>query len=375
MLPRAQGVCRLLAFALAIPLILAGCDAGTGGQDSTTQLGFDLDNCTIPSNQLVDGTGGRGRDAIPSLSNPGLTQAGTEGASYLADSDRVIGLLFGDVPIAVPHNVLWFHEIINFDGLAGTNLTVTYCPLTGSSLAFDRSAVDGAKFGVSGLLFNNNLLMYDRRNNESLWPQMNRQANCGTNVGAELDMLPVIEMTWGEWKELHPDTKVVSSEETGYAFSYTNSNYPYGADYEDPENGRLLFDMQIDDRRPPKERLLGIPAGNDGGMALPFGELSDGPGLRTIEVTAGGQEVVVLWNATARGAMAYRPTLDGQSLTFSVEDGDIIDDQTGSTWTLDGRAVEGPEAGNRLEPVGEAYVSFWFAWAAFHPNTRIWTQS
>jgi hypothetical protein len=362
---------------LLLPLVLQGCDSGGTSPDGDDS-GFTLDNCTIPTDQIVDG--GVPRDGIPSLD--GLTpdddrlvrkDAGTAG--YLADGNRVIGMLFGDQALAVPHNILWHHEIVNVDEWAGRTFAVTYCPLTGTSLAFDRSAVDGAEFGVSGLLFNNNLMMFDRRDNESLWPQMNRQANCGANVGTDLQMLPVVEMTWGAWKALHPDTKVISSR-TGHSRNYTTAGYPYGdpdpaSSYEAPNNDRLLFDIPIDDRRPPKERVLGIPDG-DGGLAVPFGELDDGSEARVVEVTVGGTDMVVFWTRDAEGAMAYRPrTQDGQALSFAVQDGRIVDTETQRTWTLDGRARDGSA---RLEPVRTAFVAFWFAWAAdsFHPETRIW---
>lgn len=362
----------------AIIGLLTSCDTGPTGQSSS---GFNLDNCTISTEQLVDG--GVPRDGIPSLDGfaPGddrLVGKDASSASYLEDDNRVIGLLVGDRPLAVPHNILWHHEIVNVDGWAGRTFAVTYCPLTGTSLAFDRSVIDGAEFGVSGLLFNNNLTMYDRRENESLWPQMNREANCGAQVGTELEMLPVVEMTWGKWKDLHPDTKVISSS-TGHSRDYTTSGYPYGdsdpaSSYEAPSNDRLLFDIPIDDRRPPKERVLGIPNG-EGGLAVPFGALDDGSEVRVVEVKVDGTDMVVFWDGEADGAMAYHPrTLSGQSLSFAVKNGGIVDTQDGRTWTLDGRAQNGSA---RLEPVETAYVAFWFAWSAdsFHPVTRIWEQA
>ena len=369
---------RLLLGALVGVLVLAGCDAGSF--DNNSSGGFNLDNCTIPVDRLVDG--GVPRDGIPSLNEftPGddrLVGKDASSAGYLEDDNRVIGLLFGEQAVAVPHNILWHHEIVNFDDFAGRTFAVTYCPLTGTSLAFDRGAVDGAELGVSGLLFNNNLTMFDRRDNESLWPQMNREASCGASVGTDLEMLPVMEMTWEKWKELHPDTKVISSE-TGHTRDYTTSGYPYGnpdpeSSYEAPNNDNLLFDMPIDDRRPPKERLLGIPNG-DGGLAVPFGELDNGSEARVVEVTVGGTDMVVLWRADAEGAMAYRPqTQSGQSLSLSVENGRFVD-ESGRTWTLDGRVQDGSA---RLDPVQTAYVSFWFAWAAdsFQSETRIWDGS
>lgn len=357
------------ALVLAAVFTLSACDSGPPSVSSSAsggEAGFNLDNCTIPTDRLVDG--GVGKDGIPALTNPQLANPGDGSVSYLADRDRVIGLLFGDVPLAVPHNILWHHEIANFNSWEGETFAVSYCPLTGSSLVFDRKPVEGAEFGVSGLLFNNNLVMYDRRSEESLWPQMNRQSNCGAVVGTALNMLPAMEMTWGRWKELHPNTKVVS-DNTGHDRVYSARGYPYG-NYEEEDNSRLLFDMPIDDRRPPKERLLGIPNGSGGGIALPFGALAGDEPARVVTVAVGGGQKTVLWSRTAQSAMAYET-----SATFSVENGQIVDDETGSVWSVGGRAVSGPREGDQLTPVNEAYVAFWFAWAAFQPQTTIWTPS
>lgn len=348
--------------------VLPACDSG-GGTDTER---FPDKDCIISTDPFFDG--GVGRGEIPSLSvdvgtegRPRFVSPDGEGTEYLSDSTRVIGLTVDGQPYAVPHNILWWHEIINVN-VADRRIAITYCPLTGSSLAFDRSVVDGAEFGVSGLLFRNNLTMFDQTEQESLWPQMNRAAGCGPRAGTTVEMISVIEMTWTGWSALHPDTRVVSSR-TGYARDYTT--YPYG-DYKRP-NSRRLFDSRtaIDDRRPPKERVLGIPAG-DGGVAFPFGAFNDGSPKRVVETTVGGESIVVLWSHTRRSAMAYRPMVDGTPVTFEVRDGRIVDTDTGSEWTVDGRAVSGARQGARLEPVQRTYVAFWFAWATFQPETELW---
>lgn len=350
----------------ALLLILAGCDSNSNvssGGDSGDLVDA---SCAIPTSNFADG--GVGKDGIPALTDPSFVSA--DAASYLAESNRVIGFEVDGQAYAVPHNILWWHEIanLNFDSV---QLAVTYCPLTGSSLAFDRAAVDGAEFGVSGLLFNNNLTMYDRTNDESLWLQMNRTAGCGPSTGRSLAMHPVVETTWAGWQELHPDTEVVSNE-TGFNRNYTTSGYPYG-DYEQRTNSRLLFDAPIDDRRPPKERVLGIPDG-EGGTAYPFGALDDGTPVAVINDNVGGTPVVVLWSHQAQGAMAYAPVAEGQMLTFEDRDGQIVDAETESVWSMRGEALSGPLKGARLEPIERAYVAFWFAWALFQPETQVWTN-
>lgn len=352
------------AVALTSVVVLASaCDeAGIVGARDQSQ---DID-CSIP---VSDVHRGAFRGAIPALTNPDLVHFGESGAQYFGSEDRVVGMMIDGQPIAIPLNIFWWHEIVNLDTDEGP-VAVTHCPLTGSTLAFDRSAVGGVGFEVSGLLYQNNLMMADlSADSESLWPQMARTARCGPKDGMSLPMLPVIEMTWGAWNELHPTSKVVASN-TGHVRDYTE--YPYD-DYADTGNEYTLFPVgRIDDRRPPKERVLGIPDGA-GGLAFPFGELRAAGYSAAIHGSTSEGEYVVFWDRLAEGAAAFRPVHEGQVLTFRAEAGKIFDEQTGSRWLLDGVAVEGALAGAALEPVAEAFVAFWFAWPLFYPQVEVWT--
>jgi hypothetical protein len=346
----------------ASALLLVACDGlGPSGDDLP-------DDCSIPASLIFDG--GPGKDGIPALTDPRLVGPADPGASYLLPDDRVIGLDLAGEQLAVPLNILWWHEIVNMR-VGGRTLAVTHCPLTGSSLVFDREPLGGVEFGVSGLLYMNNLLMYDRATQESLWPQMSRGARCGVSTGTELTMTPAVEMTWAAWRELHPDTRVISSE-TGHTRDY--QRYPYGG-YATPTNPELLFPVPggIDPRRPPKERVLGIPS-DDGGIAFPFGEVH-GSEAFVAEAEVDGRVVVVFGLTAAGAAMAFRAEVAGEPVRFEVDGTRIVDEATGSVWRVDGVAVEGPHTGRRLEPVAEAYVAYWFAWAAFHPQTRLWEET
>ena len=341
---------------------LAACDIGGGaGQQNANEA------CIIDESQLAGGCPGRGKDCVPALWSPKLIAP--DQATYLDEESRVIGLVVQGQAYAVPLNVLWWHEVANLDA-GDAQLAVTYCPLTGSSLAFDRAAINGRKFGVSGLLFKNNLVMYDSTGQESLWPQMNRAAGCGDHAGVALSMVPIMEMTWNGWTSLHPDTRVI----TGPNDANQYERYPYG-NYDEPTNTRLTVPMEIDERRPPKERVLGVPE-REGGIAFPFRELDDGTPMRAIAATRGRQEaLIIFWDRARRSAAAYRPFINGNRLTFTVANGQIQDNETGSVWRIDGRATAGPLQGRQLEPFAKAYVAFWFAWAAFQPDTQIWSDS
>ena len=352
--------------ALLLALGIAACDSATGSGGGLGELPVGEASCSVPEDAFQQGCSGK--DCIPALTNPDFVAASE--AAYLDADSRVIGVVLGGRPLAIPHGILWWHEIANLDG-ADDQIAVTYCPLTGSSIAFDRDAIEGRTFGVSGLLFKNNLTMYDRGGGESLWPQMNLAAGCGPQNGAVLDAYPVLEMTWAGWRSLHPDTEVISGR-TGFERDYRA--YPYG-DYERLDSRSLLDSrVEIDERRPPKERVLGLPDGGDGGIAFPFRALdATGAPFQAVEEMAGGVPVVVFWDRERQAAAAYRRALPDRQLSFEVRDGQIVDVETGSTWRIDGQATAGPLEGTWLAPVRDAYVAFWFAWAAFQPETRLWT--
>jgi hypothetical protein len=350
-------------------LFVASC--GDSGPAGPALLG-DLE-CSIPESEIF--SGGVLPGGIPALENPEFVSPDDPAADYLRNTDgfpdpRVVGIVAEGEAFAIPHNILWWHEIVNLDLPSGVQVSVTYCPLTGSSLVFDRSPVDGAEFLVSGLIFQNNLMMFDRRADRSLWPQMMRGARCGREDGTTLPMYPAMGTTWSAWKSLHPSTSVVGSS-TGIPRDYTV--YPYGG-YK--ANAELLFSQsEIDERRPMKEWVLGIPStSGSGGIAFPFGALrsAESGAVAVVHSSSPRGQVVVLWDERAAGAMAFYPAVEGSPVTLRADENRIVDEETASEWRLDGLAVSGPMAGATLEPVAEAYPAFWFAWAAFHPATDIW---
>jgi hypothetical protein len=325
------------------------------------------------------------KDGIQALTNPDLVDPDSPTVDFLLPTDRVIGLEFNGEYIAVPHNILWWHEIANFDDLG---LTVTYCPLTGSSMIFHRTNVGDAEFAVSGLLFKNNLVMFDRKvetdmeqvtDRETLWPQMLAGGFCGPLEGKELVMYPAIEIEWEDWLALHPDTRVVG-DRTGQGLNY--QKYPYGF-YEQLDNS-LTLDLVLDpdERRPPKERILGIRPTFGQAVAFPFGALREAAvgGLTVVQTALGGEfgepdvdPIVVFWDSEAAAAMAFQPsTFFGRDLTFEVRNGAFMDVETGSQWSIDGTAISGPLEGDGLIPRRKAYVSFWFAFSQLFPDPVLW---
>jgi hypothetical protein len=271
--------------------------------------------------------------------------------------------------------MIW-HEIVN-DTIGGTPVAVTYCPLCNSALAYDRR-VDGRvlDFGTSGMLFNSSLVMYDRQT-ESLWSHFTGEAVVGFLTGTRLDVLPVATVSWADWRAANPEGMVLSRE-TGHDRDYGVNPYP---GYDDVTGSPFLFDGEADGRLAAMERIIGLRTDTEA-VAVRLDAVTD-DGVATFDLD--GRPVVV-WlrpgtaSALEGGAVdsgrdvgasgAFRPAADGRTLTFARSADGFVDDQTGSTWNVFGEAVDGPLTGTRLRPVTHV-DTFWFAWAAFRPDSRI----
>ncbi len=315
-----------------------------------------------------------GRDCIPALTNPEILNSYE--SYYLNDEDLVVGVIRNGCARAFPLRILWYHEVIN-DTLGGEMITVTHCPLTGTSLVFDGTINNTEHtFGVSGLLYNNNLIMYDRLTGETLFPQMcyrGLQVENGRlkNNGEQLILLPSLETTWTDWLFLYPNTTVISNE-TGFERDYTT--YPYG-DYR-TNNNLLLFPLTHEDSRlNRKDVVFGVNL-NHITRVYPFKNMGE---RAVINDEIGGEEIVILFSKLANLVVAYHRRVGDQSLTFQLDRYFITtgllnlrDKETGSIWNTKGEAIEGPLAEKhlRLKPV-PAYRAMWFAWAAFWPDTEI----
>ena len=199
----------LILSALLLAFLVSYFTASAGSKN-----GFDISNASIPADQIL--AGGPPKDGIPALSDPKLLNA--VDASYLQPNDRVIGVELDGTARAYPIAILNWHEIVN-DEINNQKYAVTYCPLCGTGVAF-RSDVAGniTEFGVSGLLYNSDVLLYDKKT-ESLWSQIMGEAVAGKLLGEKLNPIPISHTTWRDWLARHPDTKVLSTE-TGYSRDY-----------------------------------------------------------------------------------------------------------------------------------------------------------
>jgi hypothetical protein len=363
--PRSTGEILLLGL---MTLIFWSCDPFDSPSDPGQSSGAD-DDWLIQRAHVVDG--GPGWDGIPNLVNPEVVPVSQ--ITYLEDKDLVIGIKTEEGLRAYPHKILDWHEIANIKEGA-EQFVISYCPLTGSAMAWDRY-VDGRlrTYGVSGLLYNSNLILFDDRT-ESLWSQMLMLSVNGEELGMRPGLIPVIETTWSSWKTLYPDSKAVSLN-TGYDWPY--HRFPYlepitGADYrEDPF---LMFPVQNkDDRLHSKERVLGV-IHNRKSRAYRFSSFDDGISVLHDEIE--NDKIVVVGSEDHSFMTVFSSTLnDNTELEFQPLSGDsfpaVMIDNEGNTWDLFGNALSGKRVGQQL-PFINSYISYWFAWAAFYPETEIY---
>jgi hypothetical protein len=360
---------RLLVIAIIGSLVAAGAFAYASYSRYTPGSSAGLSSEIVPADQIV--SGGPPPDGIPSIDNPKFVNAANASSWLTDDYDSVIGIsLNGDVR-AYPLQILVWHEIVN-DVVGGVPIAITYCPLCYSTQAFTRQ-VNGTTvtFGTSGKLYNNNLVMYDRLT-KSLWSEIWGRAIGGSLAGYRLQRVPIDATTWGAWKKLHPDTLVLSRQ-TGFNRDYGDD--PYGVYYF--TNG-IYFPLSHEDTRlPQKTVVLGLTIGGASKAYVvdsPFGqassayELANSTSRLSLDSIAG--QPVLVWQS-GQLIHFFSPLVDGKLLTFSDGNGTITDSETHSTWNFNGVATSGPLGGQSMTRfVSE--TAFWFAWAAFYPDTAIY---
>jgi hypothetical protein len=306
--------CRLVLWLIAL-LLAVPAGAAEDGLN-----GFSLKSSSVPIEEIL--RGGPPRDGIPALDHPSMLAVNE---ADFRDDEWVIGIEWRGEARAYPIQILVWHELVN-DTIANHPILVSYCPLCGTGMVFSRPTPDpmseeADRFGVSGLLYQSDMLMYDRAS-ESLWSQISAMAITGKRMGQRLEILRSAQQRWGDWRSTHPDTKVLSRN-TGFRRSYGRS--PYGS-Y--ATTRKLLFPVRQDRRYHPKMRTIGLRLDNGKARAYPAAELERH--AETLIENFEGHEIRIRY--------------DVERKRFSVE----------------------------APPKVEVVEAYWFAWAAFHPATTVY---
>lgn len=283
----------------------------------------------------------------------------------LDDRAPVVGVERDGEARAYPMRILDHHEVVN-DRFGGP-LLVTYCPLCGSAVAAVREVRgEVTSFGVSGKLWRNDLVLYDDATG-SLWSQLLAMAIRGPATGETLELVPASLSTWGEWREAHPDTRVLLPPPGSVTVAGRDSSVDYG-------DSKYHFEGETQvvgyDAAAGYTLVVGVVHGGEA-VAYPFPAVRK---ARVVNDRVGGLPVVV---ATTPGGslVAYDRTVDGEILRFSVADDRHLR-AGGSRWErTTGRAVDGPHEGTRLARANERSPLFRRAWKDFHPRSKIWRPS
>jgi len=330
---------------------------------------------TVPYTEIL--SGGPPKDGIPSIDDPKFISV-ADADEWIDPVEPVALVQVGEDIRAYPLQILTWHEIVN-DTVGGVPLIVTFCPLCNTAIAFERTHNGQIfDFGTTGRLRYSNLIMYDRQT-ETWWQQADGTAIAGELTGSKLNFHPVSMISWESFTQNYPDGKVLSRE-TGYNRRYGQNPY---AGYDSLNKPFLYFGPGTPNVLSPLSRVLTIDLG-ESAVAYPYSTLSE---LNVVNDTVAGDEIVVFWLegtasaldsvAIAGGrdvgaATAYSREVGGEILEFRYAEGKFFDRTTGSEWNVLGQAVNGPLKGKQLTPV-VSINHFWFSWAAFRPDTRIFT--
>jgi hypothetical protein len=352
-----------------------GCESG--------EFHWDQDDCQPATSVDLDAilSGGPPPDGIPPIDDP-VYETVEDAGQWLDATSPVMVIDIDDDVRAYPLAILTWHEIVN-DVVGDVPVVVTYCPLCNSALVFDRTieGPDGVElldFGTSGRLFNSNLVMYDRQH-RNLWTQFEGEGIVGERfLGARLTRIPAWLFGFDELAELHPDAQVLSRD-TGHSRDYGRNPY---TGYDQAERDPFLFDGEVDERFPPMTRLVGL--GDEEPVAILLETLVE---ERTVHTQVDGRDAVVLWAPGQASALdtaaidagrevgqtaAFVAGVGGEPVELSPAEteGRFIDAVSGSSFDLRGRAIDGPLAGEQLEPIIHD-DTFWFVWLAFRPDTEV----
>lgn len=283
---------KKLALALVALTLLTACN--------TTEPEMEFKNRGLETNTALSSidlsevlNGGPGKDGIPAINAPKF-----QNISETQLDEDVLGIFvnINNDQRFYPYTILVWHEIVN-DSVGGQEIAVTFCPLCGTAIVYDRNLKkETLEFGVSGLLWQSNLLMYDSAT-ESLWSQAIGKAVVGDYTGTELERINMQRITFKELKEKYPDAQVLS-EETGYKRSY--GFYPYG-DYE--ENDELYFPVSLDDKTlHPKTIMLVVPLKDGTSVAFDWLKVEENAEIlvngKTMTLEKDGDEAIISYQGT-----------------------------------------------------------------------------
>ncbi|MFP5284160.1 MAG: DUF3179 domain-containing (seleno)protein [Thermoanaerobaculia bacterium] len=317
--------------------------------------------------------GGVPLEGIPALDRPEHVPAGSAGAKYLLDGEKVFGVSLGGEARAYPLRILDWHEMLN-DVVGGEPVTLSYCTLCGSGVLYSTRTPkgDAYTFGTSGLLYRSNKLMIDRQT-LTLWNNLTGEPAVGrlARSPVRLPVLPVVVTTWKEWRTRHPGTTVLSiPEEMARRWGYS---YVPGA--ADRARSGVSFPVWQ------KSKALD---GKAEVYAVRLGELAKAYPVervvreRVVNDRLGGETLVVVGDPESGAVRVYRR--GERTFTAGARPGELVD-EAGRRWTVGEEALFPVEvesaASTGTAPLARVpgHQAFWFGWYSFFPRTELYGAS
>lgn len=337
----------------------------------------DFSQATIAFEDIVEG--GPGKDGIQSIDEPTFVDI-SQASEWLDDREPVVVFTHERESRAYPLQILMYHEMVN-DNVVGLPICVTYCPLCNAAMIFSRRYQHRElEFGVSGKVYNSNMVMYDRQT-ESWWLQFTGEGVVGEYSGATLELLPSQLVSFSQFQQAYPQGEVLSRP-NGFNLKYGINPYMH-------YDSRYLpiawfFRKPFDDRLPAMQRVLGL-ALNKQAVAFPLTDLKQSA---LLQIDVANEPVLIISKAgmasavdkklikeskDVLAAVAFSRKHDKQQLDFELIGNKIVDKQTNSTWNMFGQAVEGVLKGARLKQLDRG-VYFSFVWLDFYPQSSIYAS-
>lgn len=320
---------------------------------------------------------GRGMVPFKGLDNPPMVLA--DKADYLGDEEYVLALTVNGTPRAYPTRFVWWHHVVN-DRAGNTEFAVSYCSVCNTGIAYNRK-LNGKTVALDFYgLYNGVVTLVDRKT-ESVFLQAGGRFVSSDLSGKELDTLPMLDTTWGEWKKLHPDTLVMSPD-TAFSKMYTPKGTAESRDYKAfPAPFFRPTLTRYDKRLPAFDKVVALVLKGDDGKpiyrAYPVKTLAESNSV--VNDTLGKTAVAVFFNPDVVSAAAMNRELEGKVYTFETKkdtDGKLgyYDHETGSQWTLEGLSIAGTLKGKSLTRLS-SHQSQWYGWVATFPDTSIYGKT
>ena len=363
---------------MAWVIVLTGCNAGGNLSDSeatpTSEVKVSVTSPSVEATSTLEATAEAAREFLREmmfineewpfvpLQAPEFISASE--AEYIEPRDLVLGITINGESKAYPTSMMWFHHVAN-DVVGGTPVAITFCVVCSSGVAFNP-VIEGTRYNFSLFALYDAVMVMADDETGSVWAHLSGIALDGPLQGAQMEILPLIQTTWEHWKELHPNTLVLSNE-SEYSDWYANPGLAeagFGPEF-------IQSIVNWDERLPANTLVLGVDVGSSY-IAYPVELLIALGGIANDNYE--DHEMLIIVDQRNAFSIAYSREVNGQILNFeniAISGIDIVDHETGSHWNIEGEAISGPLQGEKLTFV-TSYLTEWYGWAAYHPGSDIY---